>query len=146
MNQMGREAFVAPLREASLPAANKIFVDRDGPQHIFENAVFSIPSDSATIHVFYGPGGEGKTALCRELMRKTDASVAPSYAFLRRALLDLHGRVKTDPDLLLVWIRNEFATARVIFPCFDFAFALAWAKNTRRRTIADICEPVAWPV
>jgi hypothetical protein len=31
-----------------------------------------------------------------------------SYAFLRRAELDLHGRQKDDPDLLQVWIVQEF--------------------------------------
>ncbi|HXW71234.1 MAG TPA: tetratricopeptide repeat protein [Methylocella sp.] len=130
-----------PPRQASLPKANKIFVDREGPHRIFEDAAFSIPPDSAIICVFYGPGGEGKTALCRELMRKTDASVEPSYAFLRRAHLDLHGRVKTDPDLLLVWIRNEFATAGIAFPCFDFAFALAWAKARGEEALPRFVNP-----
>ena len=132
---------MAPLREADLPAANKIFVDREDPQHIFERAVFSIPSNRAIIRVFYGPGGEGKTALCRELMRKTDVSVEPSYAFLRRAVLDLHGRVKTDPDLLLVWIRNAFATAGMIFPCFDLAFALTWAKTRGEEALPTFVNP-----
>jgi len=132
---------MAPLRKATLPAANKIFVDREDPQRFFERAVFSIPSDRAMLRVFYGPGGEGKTALCRELMRKTDKSVEPSYAFLRRALVSLHGRATIDPDLLLVWTRNAFASSGVVFPCFDLAFALTWAKTRGEEALPLFTNP-----
>src|SRR5438105_4007238 len=100
---------MAPPRENQLPAANRVFVNRDEAQKIFEDASFDIPADRSAILVFYGPGGEGKTALCRELWRKSDSAVDPSYSFLRRAKVDLHGRQKDDPELLLVWIRNGFA-------------------------------------
>jgi hypothetical protein len=128
---------MAPLRESSLPSANRVFVDRDAPQRIFEKAAFSIPADRAIIRVFHGAGGQGKTALCRELMRKTDVSVEPSYGFLRRALLDLHGRPKTDPDLMLVWIRNAFADAGVFLPCFDLSLALVW-QGTRGEEVFPV--------
>jgi tetratricopeptide (TPR) repeat protein len=113
-----------PPRLSSLPPAKKIFVNREGPLRIFENAAFDIPADSAKLLTFYGIGGQGKTALCRELMQKTKSD--PSYGFLRRAELNLHGRPKTDPDLLLVWIRNSFAEAGVALPCFDLALAIVW--------------------
>jgi tetratricopeptide (TPR) repeat protein len=113
-----------PPRLSSLPAANKIFVNREGPLRVFENAALGIPADSARLLTFYGIGGQGKTALCRELMQKTKSD--PSYRFLRRAELDLHGKPKTDPDLLLVWIRNGFADAGVALPCFDLALAIVW--------------------
>jgi hypothetical protein len=132
---------MAPPREAALPAANKVFVDREAPQRIFEKAAFSIPADRAIIRVFHGVGGQGKTALCRELMRKTDVSVEPSYAFLRRALLDLHGRPKTDPDLLLVWIRNAFADAGLFLPCFDLALALVWQGTRSEEAFPVLIKP-----
>ncbi|NEW88548.1 tetratricopeptide repeat protein [Rhodopseudomonas sp. WA056] len=113
-----------PPRLKSLPAANKVFVNRDGPLRVFEQAAFAIPADNSRLLTFYGIGGQGKTALCRELMHRTCTD--PSYQFLRRAELDLHGRPKTDPDLLLVWIRNGFADAGVALPCFDLALAIAW--------------------
>jgi len=115
-----------PPRRTSLAAANKIFVDRTEPQIAFERAALHIPADRSSLLVYYGVGGQGKTALCRELLRKTDPAQEPSYGFLRRALLDLHGRPKTDPDLLLVWLRNAFAKAGVPTPCFDLAFAIVW--------------------
>lgn len=132
---------MAPLREANLPAANKVFVDREEPQRVFEKAAFNIPADRAIIRVFYGVGGQGKTALCREQMRKTAPSVEPSYSFLRCALLDLHGRQKTDPDLLLVWIRNAFADAGVVLPCFDLALALMWEGTRSEQAFPKLTKP-----
>ena len=132
---------MAPLREAFLPAANKIFVDRETPQLTFEKAVFSIPANSAVLRVFHGVGGQGKTALCRELMRKTNSSVDPSYSFLRRAMLDLHGRPKSDPDLLLVWIRNAFAESGITLPCFDLALALMWEKTRGEQAFPALVKP-----
>jgi hypothetical protein len=55
-----------PPRLRSLPAANKIFVNREGPLRIFENAAFDIPVDSARLLTFYGSSGQGRTALCRD--------------------------------------------------------------------------------
>jgi Tfp pilus assembly protein PilF len=121
-------AIMPPPRLSSLPAANKIFVNREGPLRVFEDAAFDIPAGSAKLLTFYGIGGQGKTALCRQLMQITQSD--PSYGFLRRAELDLHGKPKTDPDLLLVWIRNGFADAGVALPCFDLALAIVW-ETTR---------------
>jgi tetratricopeptide (TPR) repeat protein len=130
-----------PPRQGQLPAAHKTFVDREGPQKIFEDAAFAIPADRSIILVFYGVGGQGKTALCRELMRKTNAEIEPSYAFLRRAELDLHGRTKEDPDRLLVWIRNGFADAGVVFPCFDLAFAITWEATRGEEPVPKFTRP-----
>src|SRR5262249_52876062 len=113
-----------------LPAAKRIFVDRTAPQRVFEDAALAIPSGRSRLLVFYGAGGQGKTALYRELWRKSDSAVEPSYALLRRAQIDLHGRQIDDPDLLLVWIRNGFAEAGISLPAFDLALALTW-KATR---------------
>ena len=118
-----------PRKKKLPPRASDVFVNREAPIRIFEDAAVAIPDDGSIIRVFYGPGGQGKTALCRELFRKTGRKEDPSLAFLRRAQLDLHGKPKTDPDLLLVWIRNEFAKAGVAFPTFDLALALAWEAS-----------------
>lgn len=130
-----------PIRTDQLPSATRIFVDREEPQKIFEDAAFAIPDYSVIIRVFYGAGGQGKTALCRELMRKTDRAVEPSYSFLRRACLDLHGKPKTDPDLLLVWIRNEFAKAGLSLPCFDLALALVWEGTRGEQPFPSLVSP-----
>jgi tetratricopeptide (TPR) repeat protein len=130
-----------PLRAHAFPAANKIFVDREPPRNIFEKAAFAVPADRSIIRVFYGVGGQGKTALCRELWRKTDPAIEPSYAFLRRAELDLHGRQKDDPDLLLVWIRNGFAEAGVNLPAFDLALAITWEATRGEQPFPKLTKP-----
>jgi tetratricopeptide (TPR) repeat protein len=124
-----------------LPAANRIFVDREQPQKVFEEAAFTIPADRSIVRVFYGIGGQGKTALCRELWRKTDPAAEPSYSFLRRAELDLHGRQKDDPDLLLVWIRNGFAEAGVNLPAFDLALAITWEEMRGEQPFPKLTRP-----
>jgi tetratricopeptide (TPR) repeat protein len=74
-------------------------------------------------------GGQGKTALARELHRLLTDKVEPSYRHLRHAMLDLHAKPKTDPDRLMVWIRNGFSEAGVSFPAFDLAFAIMWERT-----------------
>jgi len=130
-----------PPREHVLPAAKKIFVDRVPPQRAFEEAAFSIPANRSAVQVFYGVGGQGKTALCRELWRKTDPAVDPSYKLLRRAELDLHRRQKDDPDLLLVWVRNGFAQAGVETPAFDLALALTWEATRGEQPFPKLSKP-----
>jgi hypothetical protein len=130
-----------PPREHILAAANKIFVDCVPPQWAFEEAAFAIPADRSTVQVFCGLGEQGKTALCRELWRKTDPAVDPSYKFLRRAELDLHSRQKDDPDLLVVWIRNGFAEAGVETPAFDLALALTWEATRKEQPFPKLSKP-----
>jgi tetratricopeptide (TPR) repeat protein len=132
---------MAPLREDQLPPANRIFVDRVRPQGIFENTAFGIPADRSKVLVFYGAGGEGKTALCRELWRKCDSAIEPSYNFLRRAQVDLHGRQKDDPDLLLIWIRNGFAESGIPLPAFDLALALTWKATRGEQPFPKLSRP-----
>jgi hypothetical protein len=130
-----------PPRQGQRQVANRIFVNRERAQKAFEEAAFAIPDDRSTILVFYGVGGQGKTALCRELIRKTNREVEPSYGFLRRAELDLHGRTTDDSDRLLVWIRNGFADAGVVFPCFDLAFAIAWEETRADELLPKFTKP-----
>lgn len=132
---------MAPPRKGRLEAANKTFVDRERPQKVFEDAAFAIPADRAIVRCFYGVGGQGKTALCRELIRKTKPGVDPSLDFLRCSELDLHDRQKTDPDRLLVWIRNSFADAGVAFPCFDLAFAITWEETRGEEPFPKLSKP-----
>src|SRR5438309_2176658 len=117
------------VRRSFLPVGNKTFVDREGPLRIFERAIFSVPPDRSSVCVFYGVGGQGKTALRRKLWDQTDSTADPSYAFLHRAEIDLHGKVLADADMLLVWIRNGFASSGISFPSFDLALAATWEET-----------------
>ena len=110
-------------------SASTIFVDREDPKRTFEKAALSIPREGCLLRTWYGVGGQGKTALARELFRISSDEVEPSYAHVRRAMVDFHERSLTDPDRLLVWIRNAFSRAGAIFPAFDLAFAIMWEKT-----------------
>ncbi len=134
-------AIMAPPRLLDLAPATKIFVNREEPKRIFEKAALTIPNDRSILSVFYGIGGQGKTALCRELMRMSDPKVEPAFGFLRRALLDLKGKPKTDPDLLLVWIRNAFGRAGLATPCFDIALAIVWEATRPEEAFPTIVNP-----
>ena len=126
-----------PLKRSSLPPrAPGIFVNRDGPLNIFKDAAFVIPSDKSILRVFHGVGGQGKTALCEKLFDTVKSDT--SYKFLKRGLVDLHRKEKTDPDLLLVWIRNEFAKDGVAFPAFDIALALMWETSRREQAFPKL--------
>jgi tetratricopeptide (TPR) repeat protein len=131
---------MAPPRDFFRVAHNR-FVDRETQQKLFEDAVFAIPPDRSNVCVFYGIGGQGKTALCRVLFRKLDPAVEPSYKFVRRAEVDLHDRSKSDPDLLLVWIRNSFVKSGVELPAFDLALAIVWESTRPEQPFPKLIKP-----
>ena len=117
-----------PRRDVS-KTAHDIFVNRDGPIRMIKRAVSELGDADSKVLVFYGLGGQGKTALCRHIARRLSAAArAENGAELRVAELDLHGRDKSDPDLLLARIRNGFVRAGVSCPAFDLAFAIAWQE------------------
>ena len=117
-----------PRRDVS-KTARDIFVNRDGPIGMIERAVDGLDDADRKVLVFYGPGGQGKTALCRYMAKHLPvAARAENGTKLRVAELDLHGRDKSDPDLLLARIRNGFVRAGVSCPAFDLAFAIAWQE------------------
>ncbi|MBL3587083.1 tetratricopeptide repeat protein [Rhodovulum sulfidophilum] len=121
--------------------AAEIFVDRNDPKRVFENAALSIPTQGCLIHTWYGPGGQGKSALARELFRMSAAEAEPSYAHLRRALVPLQDKPKTDPIFLLIWIRNAFAKTGVSFPAFDLSLAIMWEKTRSGETFPTLENP-----
>lgn len=115
-----------PIRENELPIIQRTFVDREEPLHVFERAVFALSNASSHVLVYFGPSGEGKTALARELWRRSSPAVDPAYEFLLRANLDLNARQGDDQDLLLVSIRNALVDSGMDMPGFDLALALVW--------------------
>ncbi|MCE8420455.1 tetratricopeptide repeat protein [Rhodovulum sulfidophilum] len=121
--------------------AAEIFVDRNDPKRVFEKAALFIPKEGCLIRTWYGPGGQGKSALARELFRMSAAEADPSYAHLRRALVPLQDKPKTDPIFLLIWIRNAFAKAGVSFPAFDLSLAIMWEKTRSGETFPTLENP-----
>lgn len=130
-----------PVRDSALPHVNRKFVGRIEQQRIFEDLVFNIPENRATLCVFYGAGGQGKTRLRREIARKIDPEHDRTFRFLRHAELDLSEKIKTDPDLLLVWIRNAFAKSGIFMPCFDLALASMWEGSRTEQPFPTLTNP-----
>ena len=117
-----------PRRDIS-KTAQDIFVNRDGPIKTIEDAVAGLGDTDSKVLVFHGLGGQGKTALCRYIAQHLSATVkAKNRAKVHVAEVDLHRRDKSDPDRLLVWIRNSFVRAGVRCPAFDLAFEIMWRK------------------
>lgn len=100
-------------------------MNRKVPIKLFEDAAFSIPSDSTILRVSWR-WWSGKTSLAQELFRLSERRADPSYSFIKPAFLTPQ-RV-SDPRAFPVQIRNRFARAGVSFPAFDYAFAVIWQK------------------
>ena len=115
---------ILPLRE---PASRK-FTDREEPKALFQNAIETPHQNRCRVLVWYGVGGQGKTALRNEFERlvashvERDHPVALSVLDFDRPLL----RIPTDAMLHL---RFELAAAGMKFPTFDIAFAQLFALD-----------------
>ncbi len=133
---------MAPPRKKS--PAEPIFVNRDGPLARFAEAAADIPADGLRLLVFHGVGGQGKSALLRRIKKLAEPGPKQQEQFehLRTAMLDLHGRSTSDPDLLLVWIRNGLAAAGVSFPVFDLALAIYWELARPEQPLPNLVN--AW--
>ena len=103
-----------------------IFVNRDHPLALINNAIERLSIGEMRLLVFHGIGGQGKTALCQYVVDEVSAKKQPIYKNLLAAEVDLRGRDKTDAINLLVWIRNGFAKVKVSCAAFDIALALTW--------------------
>lgn len=91
------------LRQSDTTRSDDIFVNREGPLDIIMRAARSIPPDRAVIHVFHGPGGEGKTALlnaARQRLRQ--------HENLHVITIDFAGGNISEPVRLAVRMRNLF--------------------------------------
>ena len=118
---------MAGPREHISKTAQDIFVNREGSIDTIERIMAGLGDTDSTVLVFHGPGGQGKTALCRHMAHYLPSSTKIGDRIkLRVAELDLHGHDKSDPDRLLARIRDGFVRADVYCPAFDLAFAIAW--------------------
>lgn len=99
-------------------SANKIFVDRDEPRELFSTTVAAIPADSAELLVFYGIGGQGKSALCREFASML-SSDRHRFRNIQHGFLNIKQKEQelSDPALLMLWLRDAFAVNKDLTGC-----------------------------
>ncbi len=121
------------------PNRRKIFVNRDGPLEIFDEAVRAIPADGAILRVFHAMGGQGKSALCEYIRDRR----AKNHQHLKCAYINLAPPSDVvDGIKLLVKLRNGMAGAGVSTGAFDFALAVVWEAIREEDTYPVLVKPL----
>lgn len=100
------------------------FKDREPSLRLYHNALLTLPKEQCCLLVFYGPSGEGKTYLLREIYRVTTTNTAGPR--VRIGTVDLKGRLVRESIYATMWIRAALGKSNVRFPVYDFAFTLFW--------------------
>ena len=133
---------MAETRFEDIPEVNKVFVDREDQQKLFRELALTIPRQGVSLLVFHGIGGQGKTELAKRLAGNCDGAKDPEFRHHKPAVVDLAKQTSlTDPDMLLVLIRNAFAAKGVDFPCFDLTLALAWEAGRPEMLMPHLVSP-----
>jgi tetratricopeptide (TPR) repeat protein len=113
---------ILPLRE---PASRK-FTDRDEPKALFRHALESLHPDRCRVLVWYGVGGQGKTALRNEFERLVSSHEVLGHP-VALSVLDFDRPLLRNPIEAMLHLRFELAAAGLKFPTFDIAFAQLFA-------------------
>lgn len=108
--------------------AKKVFTDRETPAGLFFAAFEPPPApDDHRVLVFYGVGGEGKTALARHLLGRLEAAHAGRAGW---AAVNFEDAAMRRPAEALLSVRLQLRkTAGLPFPAFDTAFAHWFGKT-----------------
>ena len=72
-------------------ASPDIFVNREKPLALINEAITEIPGESVRLLVFHGIGGQGKTALCRHVYQQVSDKKGERYKNLNVVEIDLRG-------------------------------------------------------
>ncbi|WP_117193088.1 pentatricopeptide repeat-containing protein [Rhizobium terrae] len=123
---------------------SRTFVNRELQIRVFEDAVFSVPSDSSDIIAFYGPGGQGKTQLLLRIAGMFQNQVDPTYGFVRCARMSLMGMSSDNAEQFLISARNAFAEVGVSTPGFDLTLALVWERWRPGQRLPELAKSSAW--
>ena len=121
---MIRPSYALPQRSAS-----EVFTDREDARERFSRALSDTQAaDAYRVLVWYGVGGQGKTALQGEFGRMIErtrgAWVNVKNRRLASALVDLENPANRNPAQALLSLRLQLAEhGGFRFPAFDLAFA-----------------------
>jgi len=115
-----------PRSKYARPSANRVFTNRERPIALFNAARVQPAADQCHILVFYGIGGQGKTALCKKL-RAILADDNPHRAVWGH--LNLEEIPLREPARGLLQLRKTLReSGRIAFTAFDVAIATYWEK------------------
>ena len=113
-----------PTKRGRRFQAQKVFTDREPARDAFLKAL-EAPQDPEEYRVlyFYGVGGEGKSALCREFQRVLQERKAAGKA-VGWGVLDFENAGFRDPETGMRALRTQIASRTGFpFPAFDLALA-----------------------
>ncbi|MCX6163399.1 MAG: hypothetical protein NTU73_00815 [Ignavibacteriae bacterium] len=106
--------------------AEKKFTDREEFLNVFYNVFDTKVKDSHKVLVYYGVGGIGKTALCKELIRRVEEEKLNTVW----AAIDFDTPSYREQETALFIIRNTLNEKfHVPFPSFDIAYTVYWQKT-----------------
>lgn len=120
---------IKPSHALPQRSASEVFTDREDARARFSRALDEAqPVDAYRVLVWYGVGGQGKTALQAEFGRMIDRArghwVNVKNRRLASALIDLENPANRNPAQALLSLRLQLAEHGALrFPAFDLAFA-----------------------
>ena len=130
---------IRPTHERPTQLASELFTDREDARERFERALDTPQrADEYRILVWYGVGGQGKSALQDEFGRILDrrAKIAKERKArpLGYAMLDFKSDENRSIAPALLSIRLQLGTtARLRFPAFDTAYFHTFPVSSRAR-------------
>jgi hypothetical protein len=129
-----------PRHDPKAPRPIDLFVNRSGPIGIFEETLKELPGEYASVLVFYGVGGQGKSLLCERLQRLLAQDT--TLKNLAWGAVDLSGKTEREPVYLLLWIRAALAAYGIRTTAFNFAYELFRKQTERSHVLPSI--PNGW--
>jgi len=117
--------------------ATRTFTDREEPVRLFEEAVAEAQApDAYRVLVWYGVGGQGKSALCRELQRRIRKRRKSGKEHIALATLDFDRAEDRSLEQAMLKLRLQLGRdGSFALPTFDLAYARYFALQ---RPGADI--------
>ncbi len=107
------------------PRSRHGFTNRERPIALFDQARADLPPDGYRLLVFYGVGGQGKTALRRELTKRLADEEPRRHRF---GAVDFHVETYRNPAPGLLELRRQLReSGRIRTWVFDAAIARYWA-------------------
>ncbi len=129
------------LEEAIRKEGIGIFVDRENYKAVFKEKLKSLSQDKASVLLFYGEGGIGKTALLKELKKQIDSF----YGDVAYAYIDFDNENLMFQEKALFKVRKDLGKKGLKFPLFDTAYLYYWDMAHPESPLRnDFNELVEW--
>lgn len=106
------------------------FVNRRAEIKIVHDAISQTSTDKKKAIIFWGKGGNGKTALFRKIKADFLDNKA-EFKNIHFASMNFDNSPITTTARILVRLRKELENEKIDFSIFDYAMLLHWSKNIK---------------